>query len=210
MKGIGAIWDCLRIFSLGENFGKEVRRKVVEGGGYLGEAIDNGGVAFYYFIHLDQESGDLTVTVKPQNSEGIKPFSLVVDEIWLGSGEYDNVNSRRASHFDGNTILFRKGRDCYWVGLEMVCFELNEGEKLVSFRSTVGNSCVPYGWIETNTHYLGLESFTCETGRILKEYVTPELLETKKVYLDCWSTGEEPFKTHMEKLETQEIFPRQF
>lgn len=72
--------------------------------------------------------------------------------------------------------------------MESIEFQLDEGEEVIRFVSTVGNSCVPYGWIETKTSYIGLEQFSCETYRIYKTQEIEEMIRSEKLSLD--SCGE--------------------
>ena len=115
---------------------------------YIHTVCDNGSGDFV-FMMMRERIRFRVVIMRLTGCE--KVLDRLVDEVWFGSGSYDNVDDRRYEHFDCNTVLFRDGQTCFWLGAGLHTFELEKGDELTKFRSTVQNSCVPYGWIDTTS-----------------------------------------------------------
>jgi len=159
------------------------------------QVLDNGGEPFR--VTLSQagrgDKAQLNVEIQdnyPLDDEyAVRPglfaggsLSLVdVDQVWLGSG-YDGRVLDDPEATIGNTALIVKGNEVMWVGSSVSVFQLQKGERIVNFVSTVGNSAVPYGYIETNLNYYGFYHFTCADGMIAKADL-PDAPED----LDCWN-----------------------
>lgn len=147
--------------------------------------IDNGFEAFdVRIVRRDKDIlVDVTVNLDDENEDvGFVPrykhlFRLgEVDSIWLGCGHYGKPGPEDV----GNSILVVKGDVCTHIGPTISEFKLRKGEYITNFISTLGNSAVVYGYIQSNLGFYGLHSFTCETGYIpLKEM-------PKDADLICW------------------------
>lgn len=109
-----------------------------------------------------------------------------VDQVWVGSGSYNDVFDRSAEHFLGNTALIVKDQDAVSVSREIVAFQFKPGERVTAYISTVGNSAVAYGWIETTHGYYVLSGFNCVDGFLPKEKVDINKLKDGKWSLSCW------------------------
>jgi hypothetical protein len=132
-------------------------------------------------------------------------FSLLFDNIktiWLGCGEYDDYYNMD-SYFMGNTALLINGQTCISVASEIIEFKLSEGEKVTRYISTVGNSGVPYGWIETNLGYYALSSFNCVDGVLFLS----NKFEIDEKKMNCWETKTYPFK-NSKKVPYKTLVPR--
>jgi len=97
-----------------------------------------------------------------------------------------------------------KGNACISVASGISSFTLKKNEYVIRYISTVGNSAVPYGYIQTNLGYYALASFNCDTGFISSKYVKSE----EGLNLSCWERNEYPF-TKMEKINLKTMVPRQ-
>jgi hypothetical protein len=96
-----------------------------------------------------------------------------VDELWIGTGSYDNVNDKSNKFSIGNTALIVKGNKCISLASYISEFRLAEHEKVTKYISTVGNNGVPSGWIKTTKGYYAISSFNCTTGFLNVEDVSP-------------------------------------
>jgi hypothetical protein len=114
-----------------------------------------------------------------------------VDEIWLGCGEYDDYYNPSPEFF-GNTVLLVVGQRCISVASEIIEFRLSEGEHVTRYISTVGNSAVPYGWIETTLGYYALPSFNCVDNVLFLP--NSYEIDYQKMNMGCWETKTYPFK----------------
>lgn len=182
--------------------------------------LDNGGEPFKVTLFKDGDKLNVTIsdnTDKPVNpGDDIYPrkdkylgFSKTIeniDQIWVGCGSYDNVNDRSYPHYMGNTALIVKGKVCTSLASSISRFELAQNEHITRYVSTVGNSAVPYGWIETNKGYYALSSFNCDTGYLNKSDVDESKLS--KFAMNCWIRKEYPFKKMQKIPKLKLLIPR--
>lgn len=167
---------------------QEVHDVLERGHTYQSTVVDNGAKPFTFLLFYDKEEELLSVDVAVTETSEIF-YSSYLDEVWLGSGQYDDTQDLSYKHFKCNTVLFVMGQNCTWLGAECVGFKLKEGESVVRFVSTVENSCCPYGWTETTTSYIGLESLSCENYRIEKSPEVEEMILNGELNLKCPPPG---------------------
>ena len=95
-------------------------------------------------------------------------------DLYLGSGTYDDFYDKSYSHFAGNTCLFVKRADrdetgpdiCVSVASHVYMFSLQPDDSIFNLYSTVGNSAVPYGFIESKEGYYLVGSFNCIQDKV--------------------------------------------
>jgi len=169
----------------------------LEKGKFSFTTLDNGAEPFRITVEKNN-TGKLKVILSDNTfgkeyprEDKFKRFNILLDDvdtIWLGSGSYENYFDRSEEQYLGNTALLVKGNTCISVARDIEEFTLSDNERVTRYISSVGNSAVPYGWIETNLGYYALESFNCDTGFLPKKYVVMENIE----HFECWGEGE-PF-----------------
>jgi hypothetical protein len=176
--------------------------------------LDNGGKPFK--VDIIKRRGRLDVTYCDNESDddprvdryvGFSTTIKDVDEVWIGCGTYKNVYDMSFKHYIGNTAMVRKGLVCTSLASSVCEFKLDINERITRYVSTVGNSAVPYGWMQTNKGYYALESFTCMSGFIpigaFDESQLPDIF-----VLNCWTEGDHPF-TQIQAIPTlQIVIPR--
>jgi len=133
-----------------------------------------------------------------RNLEVIDHIIENADTIWIGCGSYENVNDTSSELYAGNSALVIKGSICTIIGSDVSSFELLNNEKVIYYQSTVQNSGVPYGYIETNLRYI---STSCDNRFI---YKTDYKSEDSKLVLYC--LNKEDSNTHILKI--KEILQR--
>jgi len=188
----------------------KIFRDKLEKGEFSFTVLDNGGKPFRVIVKknntgkLKVKLTDNTVNSKYPRKDKFKAFVKVIDDvdtIWLGSGTYNNYFNRSEEHYLGNTALLTKNNTCISVASYITEFNLSNGEYVTRYISSVGNSAVPYGWIETNYGYYAIDSFNCDTGFLSKKYITKESLEN--INLKCWDkTGVFSHKRPIKGLKT--------
>ena len=114
-----------------------------------------------------------------------------VDEIWLGCGSVDNVLDMDPNFF-GNAVLIRKGNFCWLIGTEIHVFTLKRNERIVKYVSTVGNSGVPAGYLETNLRYIGIKGNNCNQSLYIDKKASAESWDQE--VLECMSAFDVPTK----------------
>jgi len=161
--------------------------------------LDNGADAFRVKI-LPKERKIIIINYDyfMRNLEIIDHFIENVDIIWIGCGSYEDVNDTSEDFFTGNSALVIKGSTCTIIGSDVISFELLNNEKVIYYQSTVGNSGVPYGYVETNLRYI---STSCDKRFI---YKTDYKSEDSK--LDLYCLNKEDSNTHI--LKFKEILQR--
>ena len=147
------------------------------------------------------DNGEKTFIVK-FNDLGVSVHSLRVkthptiltvldmDEIWIGCGSYGDLFDM-AEYTIGNAVLIRKSRFCWLIGRGVSTFMLNKNERIVKYISTVQNSGVPYGFIETNLRYIGIKDNNCEKSLYLKKSLSERYTMEE---LQCMSAYDIPTK----------------
>ena len=121
--------------------------------------LSNGGKKF--IVEFDNKKPIVSVyfAFLPEHQRTFVVFEP--DEVWIGCGSYGDVNDM-AKYTIGNAVLIRKGRFCWLIGTGIHTFVLNDEERIIKYVSTVQNSGVPYGYIETDTRYIGIKNNNCE------------------------------------------------
>ena len=135
---------------------KYFHEKILSGKNIETFTLDNGGKPFKIKVISQSDTYiyvNVSVDINYNKFEDIPRFVEVMciekaDAIWYGSGSYNNEFEEK--HI-GNTILITKGKTCISISNIICIFELKNDEHVVDYVSTVGNSCVPYGFI-TTTH----------------------------------------------------------
>lgn len=142
-------------------------------GHFAFDVLRNGGHPFRVHIESVRNKGlYVQVTKLIETESGQTSYGQTLrfgplqepDSLWFGSGSYDNVSDRTFTHFVGNTFAFQKKSEVIVVATLVESFNLKSGESIQRYVSTVGNSAVPYGYIQTNRGIYVLESFNCATG----------------------------------------------
>lgn len=151
---------------------------------YAHTVLDNGGEPFAFMIlSHSNTSGREVALIETQGGNVFHRF--MAKEIWLGSGADEDTQDLSMDHFKCNTVLFVQDRICIWLGRDCQQFQLDPNEQIVRFVSWVGNSCVPYGWIETSTSYIGLDGLSCDSYRIKKTPAVEKLIHNEELCLYC-------------------------
>lgn len=182
---------------------KMYERQLRDKGAATFTVLDNGGAPFKLRIK-PQRNGLFKVTVSDNYVRSEYPredkwagFSMDfpdVEQVWVGSGSYDDPYDRSHKHYAGNTALLIQGNVATSIAAAIMEFKLAKGEKVTRYYSTVGNSAVPYGWIETNDGYYALGTFNCDTGFIRRDHMERALdkygdvREGGDINLGCWTT----------------------
>lgn len=199
--------------------------------------LDNGGQPFRISVKLQSNkiASKLKVQITDNTTKDGYPrkdsflnFKMVfenVGQLWLGAGSYDDYYDTSAKHYTGNTVLLVIGNKCISVSSSIIEFYLHDGEYITKYISTVGNSAVPYGWIETNLAYIAIGSFNCvninHISYLPRRYVeeldindlpdffsdnTGNTIE-EKLNMSCWPDYEIPF-VYKQMLPQRIIVPR--
>jgi hypothetical protein len=163
---------------------KAVQQQIVKGGHVTFATLDNGGEPFRLtlfpsYIQLRDNSDEMDDDDDDENhsrGDGFSGFSIDIkhaSEIWIGTGAQDDVTDLTYAHYFGSAALIiipsrlpkkNKGDLVLVVSSNVSAFTLDVGERVVRFVSTVGNSAVSYGWIETTKGKYFLKSFNCSSG----------------------------------------------
>lgn len=181
--------------------------------------LDNGAHPFKVLLFKNGDKLNVTVsdnTDKPVGGEiylrkdkylGFSKTIENIDQIWIGCGAYDNVYDKSANHYIGNTALIVKDNVCTSIASVIYRFELSLDEHITKYVSTVGNSAVPYGWIQTNKGYYALTSFNCLSGFLPNSEVDESKLDGV-FELGCWTKGKYPFKRIQKIKRLKLLIPR--
>jgi hypothetical protein len=141
----------------------KLNKKLVKKGRVVLETVDNAGSPFLVVVCINDETKKLDVVIVCTDSYGTRKFgkSHVVcdaDAVWVGCGVYD----KKGPQFVGNTVLIVHGKRMTSVSSNVYTFDLlHNDDDVVKYVSRVGNSSVPYGWIETNHGIYATDGFNC-------------------------------------------------
>lgn len=179
---------------------KRFNDKLVKHGRVSKATLDNGGRP-YMVIVIDKDDDETNkldvVVVCIDGDEGREGRVLGktmtfrdVDCVWFGCGEYGDVNEKRV----GNTVLITKEEGtrqvCTSVAGSVIQFTLKDNERVSKYVSTVGNSAVPYGWIETDRGVYALDSFNCLPKGWHGAFLPWSVVEKLEIGLDCFEDVE--------------------
>lgn len=122
---------------------------------------DNGGRPFQVTVCENADDG-IDVVVLCKDAYAHQKFGKTltlrgVDRVWVGCGEY----GKPGDSFVGNTVLLTQGNKCTSVASAVLTFSIGKTDNIVRYVSTMGNSAVPYGWIETSKGLFATSSFNC-------------------------------------------------
>lgn len=126
------------------------------------EVHDNGGRPFKVIVF---PNGRVRVHVLPLIGQRLGRRVLDVDAtlVCVGQGTWERPSSTAAWCL-GNTVLIVSARRVYSVASSICTFSLQPRERVVKFMSAVGNSDVPYGYLETSRGVYAVSSFNCDNG----------------------------------------------
>lgn len=180
----------IKIFAADKSIVRRIENAIKTKGEFVFKTMDNGGQPHKVVINDNKvifmdNSDDPRSGYDSVRNDKFQGFVKVVqnpDEIWIGTGADENVLDKSSKRFLGNTALVIKGNTATSLASSIHTFELSDGEHVTSYTSTVGNSGVPYGWIETNKGYYALKSFNCETGFLSHQDYDQDTLTD----LSCW------------------------
>ena len=163
---------------------ERIKREVSQRGYSTFRTLDNGGHPFRLKLYPDSIQLRDNSNEKDEDGEAnpredrFTGFSVDIkraSEIWIGTGAGPDVTDLTYPHYFGSSAIivvpsmFRlskkpRGDLIIVVSSDVSVFSLTPGESVVRFVSTVGNSAVPYGWIETTKGKYFIESFNCASG----------------------------------------------
>lgn len=176
--------------------------------------LNNGGRVFEVNIDYDGPTeGQLNINVglivdSGQNDFKIKKlFSIKnVDALYVGSGSYDDPKDLDLSN-TGNTCLIVKGHTAIslcnrWIHK----FSLFKDDPIVKYFSTVNNSGVPYGYVETKHGYFFIPGMNCVNDLMYmpKKYATEEV-QSNLECIDERRIGKDAMK-HLVKVKCSEKY----
>lgn len=153
--------------------------------------LDNGGKPYRVIVETAPSAPrELVVAIVCVTGDSGRKLGAVVridapDAIWYGSGSYnkkqnvDDMDGPR-QHYTGNTVLIVKGRTLTLAARHVSRFQLRGGERVTRYVSTVGNSAVPYGYIETTLGIHAVDDNNCQQGFLPWSEVPATLVR------DCW------------------------
>ena len=161
---------------------RNIQQEVVHGGSFTFATLDNGNqpfrlTLFPFFIKLGDNSHEKDDTgLSYPRTDRYTGFSIDIkrmSDIWIGTGTYDDESDLTHCRYFGSSALIvipsrrsSKGALVLVISSDVSAFTLDPGESVVNFVSTVGNSAVPYGWIETTKGKYFVQSFNCTSGFI--------------------------------------------
>jgi hypothetical protein len=124
-----------------------------------------------------EENGD-KLDVKVTNKSESFDFKEI-DVMWIGCGkDYDYYDDMSYPEHLGNSVLFIKGYVCICVSTDIRQFNLQRGEKVLRYVSTIDcendkdNNMRSSGFIKTNLGYYALSSFNNRDGFLPKQFVS--------------------------------------
>ena len=171
---------------------------------YNHDILDNTRTKFYFAMYREEENYRLHVSLVVKDTMSVF-HKLVAKSIWLGSGKYNNTKYIDFDPYICNTVLFVNDRSCTWLGESCCSFELEKGEEVVRYVSTVCNEWTAYGWIETNTSYLGLYQFSCDTYRITKTPQVNQWIKSEKLLLASPNLDDQDIRSLIQPLKVSLI-----
>ena len=114
-----------------------------------------------------------------------------IDVMWIGCGkDYDYYDDMSHPEHLGNSVLLIQGRRCISVSTDIRQFDLQKGEKVVRYVSTIDNkegNLRSSGFIKTNLGYYALSSFNNRDGFLPKQFVSHSRNDEYRFQLLRWT-----------------------
>jgi hypothetical protein len=139
-----------------------------------------------------EENGD-KLDAKVKNKSESFDFKEI-DVMWIGCGkDYDCYDDMSYYEHLGNSVLFIKGKMCICVSTDIRQFNLQRGEKVLRYVSTIDcendkdDKLRSSGFIKTNLGYYALSSFNNRNGFLPKQFVSN--IDEYRFRLHRWSNN---------------------
>jgi hypothetical protein len=153
-----------------------VRTNLRQLGTHYMYTFDSDSIRFLLVL-VENENGGLAATVqKVRRNQDIREGpSLVaqrrsaqrrqifrldnIDEVWIGTGEFDDTTHYRRMGNRVNNVVLVSGRNMYILADKVYRVPLRSDENIVKFKSREGNSGIVFGFLQTN---YGIYTYTCD------------------------------------------------